>query len=173
MLVSTISSSLTVLIADLTAKVSKLETRVQAMEKRENIPQQKKNFVVFGIPVKDKRNIDTDLQQLWSMLKMDPIEYDEAFRKGKDKNGPIVVRCLKAKDKSLIFSKKTLLKGSKIFIHHELSYEDRNKEKLLRNKINEIHQSDNSITGYVSNGQLRLFRNKVKLDQEEIQNLVP
>ena len=171
-LASTISSSLSAKIIELVVKVDKVESRVQALEKSEKINCAKKNFVVFGIPVKDKSNIDKDLQQLWSILKIDPIEYDEAFRKGKEKDGPIVVRCFKTKDKSLVFAKKTLLKGTKIFIHHELSYEERNQEKILREKIKQLHLLDNNITGYVSNGHLRLFRNKKRLEQEEVRNLI-
>lgn len=128
-------------------RVMKLEERIERMENRER----KRNIVVKGIPEGrgERREVTEDKvkRMIDSQMEIKDIRADMIIRIGKEaegRNRPILVKCADEMEKKRIIAGRTKLKGSKIFLEEDLSYEVRQKRKKLWHlaKKNEVDNKE-------------------------------
>jgi len=99
------------------------------------------------------------IEELSGKLKLDVIDYDDCYRIGKpgNANRPLLIKCLRKNDKYKILSKTKELKGSKIYINHDLTKAQATKEKQLRDHLKVLKQTNPELRGVVYNGILTTF----------------
>lgn len=115
-------------------RVIELEERIERMESRER----KRNIVVKGIPEgRGERREETEEKvkiMIDNQMEIKDIRADMIIRIGKEtegRNRPVLVKCADEMEKKRIIAQRTKLKGSKIFLEEDLTFEVRQKRKKL------------------------------------------
>jgi hypothetical protein len=130
-------------VCEMEKTVTELKTKLNVME----ISDRKRNIIVYGYEEKRREtwlDIDTKLEDLRRKIGFAKnIDYDSAFRLGKkqmSKSRPILLKLIRLKDKFEILNAAKKLRGTNIYIHQDLSPEDRKINAILRTHLKEIKQ---------------------------------
>lgn len=115
-----------------TKKIQELENKVVQLERKTR----RKNIVVFGLEISDQSVIHQEtLSKINNLLELnfvpDDISNIYQLKKSGESAAPIIIELVSQLKKNIIFQNISKLKGSGIAITHDLSYEDRQKHKLL------------------------------------------
>jgi hypothetical protein len=142
-------------------EIQSLKNRIDYLE----LESKKKNIIVHGIPESTGKETFLErgkiFEDLISKLGLTDICYDEVRRLGlsnPSRPRPLLVKLVKLKDKFCIMQAKKNLKGQKIFINYDLPPEERKKNGLLRQFLNQRKKDDNGVTGFVTNGLLKTWK---------------
>ncbi|OXA45315.1 hypothetical protein Fcan01_19917 [Folsomia candida] len=133
---------------------STLET-VQRAEKRNNI-------IVRGIKESENENYrdrDNIVDQLCKTMKISKLDYDYAIRVGRkrpDYTRPLLVRCLRSHEKSNLMSSRKKLKGSSIFVNHDLTHTQRQQQAALRSKKLQLEKEKPNVQCTILTGKMRV-----------------
>lgn len=121
-------------INDLEIKYNQLEQKNLTLERRIR----KNNVIIFGLKInKQVRLHEFILEKLEELLQIKLAESDlnNVYQIKTDKGEPIKVELSTYLKKELILSNTYKLKGTKIFIVHDLCYNDRIDNKILREHL--------------------------------------
>jgi hypothetical protein len=131
--------------ANLEKVVTDLNKNLQKIESND----MKRNIIIYGYDEKARENwkeLDAKLEDLRLKLGLgQKIDYDLAFRLGKPRPGesrPILIKLLRTRDKFEILSAAKNLKGTNIYIHQDMTPEDRKTNALLRKHIKDVKQTN-------------------------------
>lgn len=110
----------------------------------------KYNLIVYGL-AETGRNNNLDTRKQIEALFLDKLEIDldpydirNCYRLGQntEKTRPILVEFLSNFTRSVILRNRTKLKGTKIFIQEDLTFEDRQERKILVEKLKEAKEKN-------------------------------
>lgn len=143
--------------ADLKNKIKILETK-----------NKKNNIVLFGLENSEKISPQFICQQLKRHLDVDVIEADinNLYLSGNSQNGPVVVEFLSYIKKNSVMKNCYKLKGTTISIAHDLNFEERQKNKILRKHLNLARQNKNNVC-YIKKNKLYVNGNIYTSDELE------
>jgi len=112
---------------------------------------------------KEKKHLEKVLDNLFTKIGTPDLMVDVAYRVGRaGTTRPILIKFVKESDKIKLLQKRGVLRPEKIFVNHDLSTEDRTREKELRNKLKELKAIDNTLTGSIRDGQLLIYNKDKK-----------
>lgn len=151
-------------IAELEEKFNKLELKHKNLEKQFR----KNNVVIFGL------EINKDLEDNLPVFILDKIEelldiklqifdISNIYLMKTEKGTPVKVEFVSYLKKSLILQNANKLKGSKIFISQDLSYEDRQNLTILRKNLK--YAKNQNYSAKIKNNKLIVNDNIYTVDQ--------
>jgi polyhydroxyalkanoate synthesis regulator phasin len=122
----------------------------------------KKTVWIHGLPESPNekwQELDAAIETLRKKMGLlEKIDYDDAFRVGKPRNGhtrAVVLKLMRLQDKKLMMSKKGSLKGTNIFINNDINKEDRIKESILRKVSKSLLKDNPGSSTQLRRGQLQ------------------
>ena len=145
------------------AKVNPILSFAANLEKRDKM----KNIIISGISEEEKEYDEIKITKVRDVFKkcgVANLMIDDIFRLGKPcagKTRPMLVKLCSMLDKRAILRGTKALKGTNIYINHDLTKEERNIEKTLRTKLNEIKSLNKNAKGRIDKGKLTIIANGV------------
>jgi len=132
--------------------------RIEQLERNEK----KNNFMLSGFKEIEKESNDDRrkiMEKLAEKLRIDKIDYTDCYRVGRpgNPNRSLLVKCLRKGDKHNIFANAKELKGSNIYINHDLTASQRKIEKMLRDHLKQMKATITGLRGTVRNSILTTY----------------
>lgn len=148
-------------VAALNNKIVKLEIEnTELKNKIEELERQNRqnNIVIFGLETSEEEiNGKQICQDLKRLIHTDVIESDinNCYRLGKSVECPIKVEFVSYLKKKQILANCKNLKGTNVYIAHDLTPEQRNENQILRRHLNNARQNKNN-TCFIKNNKLHI-----------------
>ena len=126
--------------SETTNRIKYLESATERLERNEK----KNNVIIVGLQEQDFEGFaqrDKIIEDLSNRLKVPKIDYDYAVRVGKkipNQDRRLLVRFVRHRDKMSIMAAARQLEGTKIYINHDLTLQQRKYQALLRRKKADI-----------------------------------
>lgn len=141
-------------INNLSQENTELKEKLETIERH----QRKNNIIIFGLDREEEQlNINSFLNKLNNYLTTDIKQPDlnNIYLLGKGRHCPIKLEFISYLNKQAIFRNIKNLKGTKISIVDDLTYFQREENKLLKTHLHEARK-DNQNTCFIKRGQLYL-----------------
>lgn len=141
--------------------IEQLTKRVSLLEQNSK----KLNIILHGIPestgresLQNRINIFTDIVQKLGLKDIDCEDIRRLGLSNPSKVRPLLVKLVKMTDKIEIMKSRKMLKGTKVFIEDDLNIEERKLNARLREKFKDLRKDDPTITGFVRNGSICMWK---------------
>lgn len=128
-----------------------------------------KNIVISNIEEDDSEQVDDLLlkaNDVFEKMSIHGVEVDDIYRIGKKKNNgkprPILVKLLRSYQKKNIMREKKQLKGAKIYINDDLTFDERKVEKALRDKYRDMAKDNKDCRMGIRNGKMTVWKSGAK-----------
>lgn len=117
-------------------KIIDLENKIIQLDRKTR----RKNIVIFGLEIINQTDFHSEsIEKINNLLGLNIVSNDISniyqLKKTGDSIPPIFIEFVSLLKKDIIFQNISKLKGSGIAITHDLSYEDRQKHKILYNHL--------------------------------------
>lgn len=157
--------------------IQKLETEQSALRKSLEDEKRCRNVVINGIAEEANEDMDKQIEKackLFEKIGVQGVIIDDVMRIGRASQGggprPLLVKLLRMADKKRIMKdKKKIGRAEKIYINHDLTAEQRSKEKQLRDHFKGMRTADNSLRMGISKGVMTIWKDGAITDKLEIQ----
>ncbi len=128
-----------------------------------------KNIVISNLQEDEVEETDDLLMKandIFEKMGIHGIEVDDIYRLGKRKNNgkprPLLVKLIRNYQKRSVMKEKKKLKGEKIYINEDLTFEERKVEKTLRDKYRDFSKGSKDYRMGIRNGKMVIWKNGVK-----------
>lgn len=149
--------------------ITQLQSTANQM-KRIELQLRSKNVIIQGIAEHSGEDLtkQTELMdELCTKMGIPSVLIDDIFRIGKKVEGkqrPLLVKLVKSTDKRLLMMNAKKLK-EKIYLNDDLTKEERDVEKILRNHFKVLKSSDASLRKSIRNGNMRIWKDGKMVQQ--------
>lgn len=143
-----------------------LEARIESLERKSR----KNNLILFGLKLEESDNVVNDtLSELKRLIDVDIDRSDvnNLYILNKSEKKPIIVEFVSFLKKLEVLGNCKKLRGSKVYISHDMTYRQREENKVLRKhlKLARIHKENKC---YIRGP--RLFVNGIAYSADELRN---
>lgn len=131
-----------------------------------------KNIVISNIPEDEGEEVDDLLMKandIFEKMGIHGVEVDDIYRIGRKKaNGkprPLLVKLLRNYQKRSVMKEKKQLKGEKIYINDDLTFDERKVEKALRDKYRDLSKGSKDYRMGIRNGKMTIWKSGAKFKE--------